>query len=78
MSGQVIQFNTGHVTQTHTVLISDDDECEMDPNENFFSNIVLETEIPEIFVTVPRATVSIDDSGVADCGRFDSGTNLAL
>ena len=60
----------GDVTQTHTISISDDDECENDPNENFFSNITLDSGIPDIAVTVPQATVTIDDSGEEECSEF--------
>ena len=68
MSGQVIQFNAGDITQMHTILINDDDNCEKGPNENFFSNITLNSGIPDILVTVPCATVIIDDTAELNCG----------
>ena len=70
VSGQIIQFNRGDVTQTHTVTISDDDLCEKDPNENFFSSIDLTSGIPDITVTVPQATVTIDDTAEPECGKL--------
>ena len=70
VSGQIIQFNRGDVTQTHTITINDDDLCEKDPNENFFLNIVLASGIPDINVTVPRATVTINDTAEPECGKL--------
>ena len=43
VSGQLIQFNAGDVIQMHTIDIIDDDECEKDPNETFFSDITLDS-----------------------------------
>ena len=70
VSVQIIQFNRGDVTQTHTVTINDDDLCENNPNENFFSNIVLASGIPDIDVTVPRATVTINDDNEIECSKL--------
>ena len=69
VDGEIIQFNAGDVTRTHRITINDDDECEENPNENFFSNIALDSGIPDITVTVPQATVTIDDSGELECGK---------
>ena len=68
VSGQVIQFNTGEVTQMHTILINDDDNCEKGPNENLFSNIIFNSGIPDILVTLARAAVTIDDMAELKCG----------
>ena len=70
VSGQIINFNRGDVTQTHTITINDDDLCENDPNENFFSNIVLASGIPDINVTVPRATITIGDTNEIECSKL--------
>ena len=70
VSGQIIQFNRGDVTQTHTITINDDDVCENAPNENFFSNIALASGIPDIDVTVPRATITIDDTNEVECSKL--------
>ena len=67
--GQIIQFNTGDTNQTHTITIAQDDLCENDPNEFFFSNIMLDSGIPIITVTRPQATVVIDDSLELECGK---------
>ncbi|CAI8013544.1 hypothetical protein GBAR_LOCUS8570 [Geodia barretti] len=78
VDGEIIQFNAGDVTQTHTITINDDDECENDPNENFFSNIALDSGIPDITVTVPRATVTIDDTSEPECGQTSVFVNDTL
>ena len=62
-------FEAGDVTQTHRIIINDDTECETPQNENFFSNIALNSGIPDIFVTEPRATVTIDDTSESNCGK---------
>ena len=67
VSGQIIQFNAGDAIQMHTIIINNDNECESYPNDNFFSNIVLGRGIPDILVTVPRATVTINDSADPGC-----------
>ena len=74
----IIQFNAGDVTQTHRIIINDDNECEKDPNENFFSNIALNSGIPGITVTVPRATVTIDDTAEPECGKFLGVCNISI
>ena len=68
VAGEIVQFNTGDVTKNHTIIINDD-ECEKDPNENFISNIALDSGIPDITVTVPRARVTIDDTAEPECGK---------
>jgi hypothetical protein len=70
---EIIQFNAGDVTQTHIITINDDDECEKDPNENFFSNIALDSGIPDITVTVPQATVTINDTAEQECEQISVG-----
>ena len=69
MAGEIIQFNVGDVTKTHTIIINDDNECEKDPNENFFSNIALDSGVPDITVIIPRAMVTIDDTAEPECGK---------
>ena len=70
VSGQVIQFSAGDITQMHTIFIKDDDNCEKDPNENFFSSITLNSDIPGILVTVPHATVTIEETAEPECGKL--------
>ena len=71
MNDQIIQFNTGDVTRTHRIIINDDNiECEDNPNENIFSNIALDSDIPDISVTVSQDVVIIDDSLGGDCHEY--------
>ena len=69
VSGQLIQFNAGDVTRNHTIEIVDDDECEKDPNEHFFSNISNTSGISTISVTVPQTTITINDTDELECGK---------
>ena len=70
MTDEIIMFEQGDVTQTHRIIINNDTECEILPeNESFFSNIALSSGIPDISVTEPRATVTIDDTAEPECGR---------
>ena len=63
-------FEAGDVTRTHRIIINNNTECEKEPNENFFSNIALNSGIPDIFITEPRATVTINDTAEPECGRL--------
>ena len=66
MNDQIIRFNTGDVTQTHRIIINDDNiGCEDNPNE-----IALDSDIPDISVTVSQAVITIDDSLEGDCREF--------
>ena len=67
VSGEIVQFNVGDTYRIHTIIINDDDECENDPNEFFFSNIALNSGVQPIHVINPQATVTIDDSREAEC-----------
>ena len=69
MIGQIIQFNTGDTNQTHTITIAQDDLCETDPDEFFFSNIMLVGGIQPIDVIRPQAVVVIDDSLEPECSK---------
>ena len=70
VTDQIIVFEVGDVTRTHRITINNDNECEKEPNERFFSHIPLNSGIPVIFVTVPRTTVTIDDTAEPECGRL--------
>ena len=69
MTDQIIMFEAGDVIQTHRIIINKDTECEKDPNEYFFSNIALNSGIPDVFVIEPRATVAILDTAEPECGK---------
>ena len=63
---QIVQFQRGDISKTHTVAIVDDAEC---ANEYFASYISLDSGIPSITVTNPRATVVILDNDEPECGK---------
>ena len=61
---------SGDIIQNHTITINDDDACEVDPNEYFYSHITLDSGIPSISVTVPQTKVTIDDYDDLECGKL--------
>ena len=65
LNRQIIQFNTGDITHTHTITITQDRFCEI---EYFFSNIVLVSGVQPIQVIQSRANVTIDDLLKPECG----------
>ena len=67
VNGEIVQFAMGDTFQTHTIIINNDDVCENDPNEFFFSNIALDTGVQPISVIQPQATVTIDDAVEPEC-----------
>ena len=73
---QIIMFEAGDVTQTHRIIINQDMECEIPPNENLFSNIALNSGISDISVIVPRATVTINDYEEEECSEFQQPIGL--
>ena len=70
MSGEILQFNVGDTFQTHTIIINNDMDCEDSPNEEFFSNIALDSRVQPINLINPQATVTTDDSGEAECSEL--------
>ena len=69
MNGEIIQFNTGDTTKTHTIFIEQDQLCETDPIEFFLSNIVLDSGVEPILVIRPQANITIDDTLEPECGK---------
>ena len=69
VSDQMIQFNAGDVSRTHTIHIIDDSLCESDPIEFFFSNITLFSGVPPIDVIESQARVIINDTLEPECGK---------
>ena len=45
--------------------------CENNPNERFFSNLVLGGGVQPIIVEPPQTQVIIDDSNEPECGEYD-------
>ena len=69
MSGQIIQFNTGDINQIHRINITQDIDCEDNPNEHFSSNIVLDSGVQPIEVIRPEAVIFINDTAEPECGK---------
>ena len=69
MTDQIIMFEAGDVTRTHRIIFNNDNDCEDEPNENFFSSIALNSGILDIFVTEPQVTVIINDTSELECGK---------
>ena len=68
VTNEIIIFTRGQVRETRRVITNQDDECETDPDENFFSNLVFDSGIQPITVIRPRAEIIIDDSNEPECG----------
>ena len=66
VNGEIIQFNTGDTTKTHTIFIEQDQICE---TEYFSSNIVLVSGVQPIQVIRPQATITIVDTSEPECGK---------
>ena len=69
LNRQIIKFKTGDTNHTHTITITRDHFCEIDPNEYFFSNIVLVSGVQPIQVIQPQAIITIDDSLDPECSK---------
>ena len=64
-----LDFAVGDERVCHLVSIVDDDICEIDPYENFFSNLVFGGGEQPILVDPPRTEVIIDDTNQPECGE---------
>ena len=65
----MLTFNMGDVRVTHTIAINQDDDCEDDPYEDFFSSLALVSGVQPITVIRPRAQVIINDSLEPECSK---------
>ena len=68
-SGQ-LQFNQGDMRVCHTITINQDEICENNPNEDFFSNLALASGMQPITVIRERARIIIYDSMELECSKF--------
>ena len=55
----------------HTITIIQDNICEIDPNEQFFSDLSFISGLQPITINPARATVIIDDSAEPECGMYN-------
>ena len=60
-------FNPSDTRVCHTIIIQQDDICESDPNESFFSDLAYVSGIQTIIIDPPTAEVVIDDSAEPEC-----------
>ena len=63
-------FNTGDMNKNHTITILDDLECERNPNERFFSDLVYVSGDMTINIDPNRTMVEINDINEAECGEL--------
>ena len=69
VASSIIQFNMGDVRIMYTIRINQDQICETDPDEVFFSDIVLNSGLQPIFVIQPTTEIIIDDSAEPECSK---------
>ena len=69
ISNEIIQFNVGDVRVNHNITIIDDEICEDNPNEFFYSNLTLFSGEQPIIVIRPDALIVIDDTLEPDCSK---------
>ena len=53
----------------HNFNVTDDDKCEIDPIEDFFSNLAYVSGKEPINIDSARARVIINDTAEPECGR---------
>ena len=53
----------------HTITINQDENCENNPNEDFFSNLILASGMQPITVIREHARVIIDDNMEPECSE---------
>ena len=63
-------FNIGDMNQNYTITILDDLECEINPNERFFSDLVYVSGDMPIDIDPNRAMVEINDFNERECGKL--------
>ena len=69
VASSIMQFNVGDVRIMYTIRINQDQVCETDPDEVFFSDIVLNSGVQPIFVIQPTTEITIDDSAEPECSK---------
>jgi len=62
-------FGLGDTRVCHTITITNDDICEIDPNEFFFSDLSYVSGIQPITIDPERAQVIIDDTNEPECSK---------
>ena len=67
--GELLVFAQGQSRECHTVLITQDDICEIDRIEDFFSDLAYVSGIMPINIDPPRTRVIVDDTNEPECGK---------
>ena len=62
-------FARGQNRACHRVMITQDNICEIDQIEDFFSNLEYVSGIMPIIINPPRTRVIIDDTNEPECGK---------
>ena len=68
--GMPLNFPRGTERVCHTITILQDDDCELLPENYFFSDLALDSGIPDIVIDLPTAQVVIDDRVEPECGNL--------
>ena len=71
-----LEFVAGSERVCHNVIILQDTECELFP-ENFFASLTLMKGNPVIIINPNITEVIIDDSNENDCGKFKTSQWLS-
>ena len=64
-----LDFAMGDERACHSVNVTDDDICEDDPNENFFSSLEFGGGEQPITVDPSLTEIIIDDTNQPECGE---------
>ena len=67
VDGEELVFPRGSTRMCHTIDITNDDICESDPNEFFFSDLAYVSGDQPIAIAPSTARVVIDDSDEPEC-----------
>ena len=70
VTSEVLDFVAGQTVACHNVNITDDNNCENDPNESFFFNLVLGGGERPIDIDPAQIQVIIDDTNEPECSEF--------
>ena len=70
VTGDPLVFEVGDNRVCHRVNITDDNICEVDPIEDFFSNLEYSSGIMPINIVRPSMRVIMIDNFEPECGKY--------
>ena len=70
ISNQQLVFEIGDSKVCHTIDITDDNDCEVQQIQDFFSNLDLDSGEDPIIIRPERAQVIINDTAEQECGEY--------